>query len=70
MSKDDAIDIMKNSNLNKKVDCYKFFLIYIKQRKRLFIIKKKKKKKKSGVFFDISKAFDAVWHNGLISKLK
>ena len=25
MSKDDAIDIMKNSNQNKKVDCYKFY---------------------------------------------
>ena len=28
MSKDDAINIMKNSNLNEKVDCY-FFLLYI-----------------------------------------
>ena len=25
VSKDDAIDIMKNSNQNKKVDCYKFY---------------------------------------------
>ena len=28
MSKDDAINIMKNSNLNEKVDCY-IFLLYI-----------------------------------------
>ena len=25
MSKDDVVNIMKNSNLNKKVDHYKFF---------------------------------------------
>ena len=28
MSKDDAIDIMKNSNLSKKLDCYNFFTLY------------------------------------------
>ncbi len=28
-----------------------------------------KDKKASGIFFDISKAFDKVWHNGLIYKL-
>ena len=27
MSKDDAISIMKNFNLNKKVNCYIFFYI-------------------------------------------
>ena len=27
MSKDDAINIMKNSNLSKKLDCYNFFHI-------------------------------------------
>ena len=25
MSKDDAINIMKNTELNEKVECYKFF---------------------------------------------
>ena len=30
MSKDDAINIMKNSNLDKKVDYYKFFSLYMK----------------------------------------
>ena len=30
MSKDDAINIMKNSNLDKKVDYYKFFSFYMK----------------------------------------
>ena len=30
MSKDDAINIMKNSNLDKKVDCYNFFSLYMK----------------------------------------
>ena len=31
MSKDDAINIMKNSNLNeKKRDCYKIFSLHIK----------------------------------------
>jgi hypothetical protein len=27
------------------------------------------KKKNCVIFFDISKAFDKIWHNGLISKL-
>ena len=30
MSKDHEISIMNNSNLNKKVDYYRFFLLYIK----------------------------------------
>ena len=30
MSKDDAINIMKNFNLDKKVDYYKFFSLYMK----------------------------------------
>ena len=30
MSKDHAISIMNNSNLNKKVIYYRFFLLYIK----------------------------------------
>ena len=32
MSKDDVINIMKNSNLNEKVDHYKFFSSYIKSK--------------------------------------
>ena len=28
MSKDGAIGIMKNSDLNEKVDCYNLFLMY------------------------------------------
>ena len=28
MSKEDTINIMKNPNLHKKVDCYQFFIIY------------------------------------------
>ena len=30
MSKDDAINIMKHSSLNKKVDYYNFFSLYTK----------------------------------------
>ena len=30
MSKDDAINIMNNSNLNKKVGCYQIFSLHIK----------------------------------------
>ena len=30
MSKDDAIIILNNSNLDNKKDCHKFFLLYIK----------------------------------------
>ena len=30
MSKDDAINLMKTSDFNKKRDCYKFFSLYIK----------------------------------------
>ena len=31
ISKDDAIDIMKSSNLNKKVSYYKFYIIHKKE---------------------------------------
>ena len=30
MSKDNAINIMENCNLNEKMDYYKFFLSYVK----------------------------------------
>ena len=35
MSKDDAINIIKNSNLNKKVDDYNFFTLYKHEQKNL-----------------------------------
>ena len=40
MSKDDAINIMKNSNLNKKVDYYLIFLSYIKMGQATYYQKK------------------------------
>ena len=39
MSKDDVVNIMKNSNLNKKVDHYKFFLLYIKMSETTYLKK-------------------------------
>ena len=39
MSEDDAINIMKNSDLNKKVDYYKKFLLYEYKKKWAPIIK-------------------------------
>ena len=42
MIKDDAINIMKNPNLNKKVDCYKLLNIY-KTREETIYYKKTEK---------------------------
>ena len=35
-SKDNAINIMNNSNLNKKVDCYNFSLSHIKMSEKAY----------------------------------
>ena len=42
MSKDDIINIMKNSNLNDKVDYYKKFFIYIKMDETTYYQKSRK----------------------------
>ena len=42
MSKDDAINIMKNSNLNKKVDHYNFFFIIYKNEWNNLLSKKQR----------------------------
>ena len=43
MSKDDAINLEENSNLNEKVDYYKFFLLYIKIGEKTYYPKAEKK---------------------------
>ena len=43
MSNDDAINIINNSNLNKKLDCYNFFLIIHKKWVKKFIIRETEK---------------------------
>ena len=42
-SKDDAINLEENSNLNEKVDYYKFFLLYIKMGEKTYYPKTEKK---------------------------
>ena len=44
MSKDDAINIMNNSNLNKKLDCYNFFYYTQKMSEKMYYQRNSSKK--------------------------